>query len=392
MMPQRSSGLDRLAQGVAGASPKEGFARLDADVVDSEMANSENPEWAQSSIQGEWGVPSIVELDEDSGMLTWRSTPGSTRRVKPPRDLLKSFLELQDSEDAKIVAFAKKWGPLHLCAAHPGRPTSHLGAQKLTWDLDDPPSFCREVHLPDGRPAESIEAWRELSRQAEFIVRAGMSARKGSSRYETSDELLAEFAGLPRDTPLMTTLASIYMQLKDQQPEREDITALLRTADQHVAEGIAQAHLRQPGPWEAFVIKLGLGSGFREARRKRIESAPEMIDVRARFKETMIRSLDRPDALADHVQRWIEDGGGYEVRPAWVGGNGGTAIWRAEVTSLYAAIGVALWNAIRGGIGIGFCPYCNALFELKRRDKPHCGQPACDTAHGRVRKQKSRDK
>jgi hypothetical protein len=156
------------------------------------------------------------------------------------------------------------------------------------------------------------------------------------------------------------------------------------------------AHRRRARLWEELAYELGVGvpdpyssRTIRDQKARQLAN-PYLTDARSQLRELTLRMLDHPVALADRVQHWIEDGGGYAVRPVWDLRPGGTATWRAEINSLFAAIGVGLWNAISSSKGVSFCPHCQNLYPLTRRDKPHCGEPACVTAQNTERQQQLR--
>lgn len=97
------------------------------------------------------------------------------------------------------------------------------------------------------------------------------------------------------------------------------------------------------------------------------------------------------DALVARVGSLIEDGGGFAVRPEWES-EGEVPIWRAEVRTLAAALGVALWNILRSSPGIGVCAHCLRLFEARQRNQRYCSRPACQTERKRVEKAELRAK
>ena len=85
-----------------------------------------------------------------------------------------------------------------------------------------------------------------------------------------------------------------------------------------------------------------------------------------------------------HVGDSIRGGGGYSVQPVW---SAGDAQWRTGVEPLYAALGVAPWNAFVTMAALG-ARGCGQTFDRTRRDKQFCGRSAL---RGR-RKQAARKK
>jgi predicted RNA-binding Zn ribbon-like protein len=90
-------------------------------------------------------------------------------------------------------------------------------------------------------------------------------------------------------------------------------------------------------------------------------------------------------ALVAQVHRLIEDGGGFVVAPEWTS-NDDVPVWRAEVRTLAAALGVALWNTLRTSPGVAICANCLRLFETRQRNQRYCDKSVCQTERKRVEK------
>ena len=112
-------------------------------------------------------------------------------------------------------------------------------------------------------------------------------------------------------------------------------------------------------------------------------------NIRERHTVEMLLVKPEPNAVATQVQVWLQDGGGFDVQPAWTSGDG-VPVWRAEVHTLVAALAVALMNCLRGSPGVGVCTHCIRLFETRQGNQRYCGQPACQTERKRVEKARAR--
>jgi hypothetical protein len=100
-------------------------------------------------------VPTEVTLN--GNWLEFRYSGGTARarRVKPSRSLLTDFLTLRESTD-DIVSYAKRWGPLGLCAH------------------DQPFDQCFECEWPTlERRRESLTTWRRIIRRARWLLETG---------------------------------------------------------------------------------------------------------------------------------------------------------------------------------------------------------------------------
>jgi hypothetical protein len=117
-------------------------------------------------------VPKEIQIDD--GWLLFRGI-GETGDVAPGPGLLTKFASLQD--EAGVLAYARSWGFLLLCAPH-GWPTMH------TVNVGDPTTnndFCRMAFEMRGGYKwlkEPISRWLELSAQVAAMLRLGIVLRE----------------------------------------------------------------------------------------------------------------------------------------------------------------------------------------------------------------------
>ena len=99
------------------------------------------------------------------------------------------------------------------------------------------------------------------------------------------------------------------------------------------------------------------------------------------------------EALVARVQALIEDGAGFAVLPTWPSDQEASPpAWRAEVRTLAAALGVALWNTLCTSPGVAICANCLGLFEIHQGDQRYCRENQCQTERKRVEKAQLRAK
>jgi hypothetical protein len=119
-------------------------------------------------------IPARIELRDD--MLVWgyQDLDQDKRRpVLSSPQLLADFLELADnSNDAAILTFAKKFGPLELCRRH------ELPVIHSVRGFSLPEDICRPSRCGNGY-GEPLEAWRRLSRTAGAVVRIAANHQEG---------------------------------------------------------------------------------------------------------------------------------------------------------------------------------------------------------------------
>lgn len=76
-------------------------------------------------------LPDSVELDGDRLIYSWKGKRidknGHWRR--PGRHMLDAFVKLGTASEDRILAYARKWGPLHLCKEH-GWPLGHVSRKR----------------------------------------------------------------------------------------------------------------------------------------------------------------------------------------------------------------------------------------------------------------------
>src|SRR5262249_9605627 len=109
---------------------------------------------ARETLTETWPIPTGLELDRTGEFLRYR-IHRPARYTSPTRDLLDQFTGLVDLEERDVLAFAKRWGVLGLCAVH-NRPASHpaaIGSQVTT-------GGC-----PLNAIGDPLEVWFTLARQ-----------------------------------------------------------------------------------------------------------------------------------------------------------------------------------------------------------------------------------
>lgn len=114
------------------------------------------------AINAEYCVPGMIELENDNLIWNWN---GSEKRVTQFKGLLSGFVGLHSGPAERVLTFARRWGVLHPCPAHPppeeGGPTAP--------DSVPSDSFCLFKH-PKGH-AESIAEWRRISQRLDGTLR-----------------------------------------------------------------------------------------------------------------------------------------------------------------------------------------------------------------------------
>jgi hypothetical protein len=113
------------------------------------------------SITGEWKIPEGLGLDGDD--LVWRVTLQGGPAPIPDRVLLEEFVELDGAQPECVLAFARRWGVLHICAAH-GLPASHNPMPRGA-ALGEP-DYCEPVvreHAGYRIGREPLRSWFDLA-------------------------------------------------------------------------------------------------------------------------------------------------------------------------------------------------------------------------------------
>jgi hypothetical protein len=200
-----------------------------------------------------------------------------------------------------------------------------------------------------------------------MILRTGAIARGGELLFASRDELTAYLLGAPADTPFEEQL--VLMRSALQQMHREDD-----------ARG-----------WVRLAAEMGIAREV-PPEPMGLPDVPQAADATREAKKLFVLGISQRDALVAKVQCWINDGGGYEVRPNWSGGAGDRPEWQSGVRSLYAAIGVALWDKIQDGRGSRPCRHCRRIFPVKRVDQWYCDREACRRARLRENTRQHRAK
>lgn len=95
------------------------------------------------------------------------------------------------------------------------------------------------------------------------------------------------------------------------------------------------------------------------------------------------------EELVGKVQHLIEDGAGFAMLPTWTSDDGGP-VWRAEVRTLAAALGAALWNTLCRSPGATICAKCLKPFPIRQRNQQYC--PDCQRERWRVNRARARAK
>jgi hypothetical protein len=297
---------------------------------------------ARAIVPGSWEVPPEVTLDEAAGLLCWTGKP---RLVRSRTPLLPQFLKLRNKDNVAILSFAKQWGPLWLCEQHQ-LPIMHRWVNNAelarTLAENGAVSGCGLKNLGNGWYGEPLQAWRRVSNQAYYILVAGSLANQARLPFAVHEHLLADRLGLPPDTPPLEIRAAY-------------LNRLLTTEHTWTSLG-----------WIRDAIELGNPEDLPDALAKVIVGR---IRDAIGSKDQFAKTLQQPDALAERINQWIEEGGGFRQKAAW---QDGQAVWQEEVRSLYAAIGVGLWNVI-GDMTTGRnCKHCGQVFTPARTWQKYC--------------------
>lgn len=143
---------------------------------------------------GSWDVPDRLEIRD--GELHWGTTTRSKSVSRLTNDFLSEFLDLGGLDDdteleSRVLRYARKWGPLHLCEAH-GLPETHTQPVNGLFSFElFPRTECAPKVEPTGTNSEPIELWREISRRAWGLHRSRVEAQVNGT---TSDATKGEIA------------------------------------------------------------------------------------------------------------------------------------------------------------------------------------------------------
>lgn len=119
-------------------------------------------------------VPDFVELDGDRLIYSWWGDRETVEHgwEQPRRGILEDFIRLADGPDARILAFAREWGPIHMCEAHE-LPLSH--SVRTT----DPLCLSPKVEDRPGWEWEPLSAWRRYAGAALGCLHVAARLRDG---------------------------------------------------------------------------------------------------------------------------------------------------------------------------------------------------------------------
>jgi hypothetical protein len=120
--------------------------------------------------------------------LVWSTDVDHVKQVDPPEFLLDHFVQLWEGDDATILRFAQKWGPLRI-----DRHGSPLWSNRYRPRNKLPQKFHRSG-------SEPIAAWRFFSRRAYSVLRIAADLYRGQ-RGDKDDwrYLSSEAGGNPED-------------------------------------------------------------------------------------------------------------------------------------------------------------------------------------------------
>jgi hypothetical protein len=143
--------------------------------------------------------PAYVRVDNDLLYYGFRDDKGqqvSRERVPHRRGLLAQFVKLADAPVSDIVAYARRWGVLYICAEH-----GHPGA---IWHRRKGGGICRPLRC--GKETyDPIARWRDCARYIRTFLNVAAAVHIGElGRREDWDVLFSKDTGLivcPIGTP-----------------------------------------------------------------------------------------------------------------------------------------------------------------------------------------------
>jgi hypothetical protein len=120
-----------------------------------------------------------------------RREPDGQTSITPGSGMLRGFIELANASDVEIREYARRWGPLVLCAH--GLPIGHHPFTVLT---EPAVPSCSPLGWGGHSWWEPIERWRALSRGASAILR--LAAELHARRPGTDEDWRTLFGSKPR--------------------------------------------------------------------------------------------------------------------------------------------------------------------------------------------------
>lgn len=124
-----------------------------------------------------YSLPKSVWLRD--GRLLWER--GSERKVRTNIQTFQDFLNLFDAQDQKILAFAKRWGPLDIS-----------GPYAQEW-------MERRTSSSDLKESESCDKWRRLATIAGLVLEISLRHRNDERGKAEQWLMLGKEAALPVD-------------------------------------------------------------------------------------------------------------------------------------------------------------------------------------------------
>ncbi|PWT84126.1 MAG: hypothetical protein C5B58_05235 [Acidobacteria bacterium] len=121
------------------------------------------------------GIDSLIVLAKAVGARVQTLS----RRTKGGKGLLDDFIRLASASDQKILAFARRWGPLYLCRH--AMPFQHNAPGRAGYDPKDP---CMPTSFSGAGSwaYERVADWRRYSSDAQKILKLVQIAWKMSQR------------------------------------------------------------------------------------------------------------------------------------------------------------------------------------------------------------------
>jgi hypothetical protein len=155
------------------------------------------------------GVNAARRVSEES-LQQWAEQRGA----RPGRGLLLGFCKLAVADDQRILAFARRWGPLYLCE-HELPFTHHSELVPFSpgmWLHDDFPGVaCRPLGWDGNSGWEPTEGWRRIARAADAMLQIGWRMHQGEVADDAVWKLALDLPGAGYGIP--TRVANIQKTL-----------------------------------------------------------------------------------------------------------------------------------------------------------------------------------